>query len=1581
MKAKTHPLSEVKSSLQIASEEMLHYFHHHTKSKHFATGGWEELEPVEHATHRSLSQCFDEWSQLFPHIRLLLPEPKEWESRKKPGCDLAWHARRLVCCKMAGQYEALRNGEILPGTGDTGKSVEWWFEVSAARLKSSLQETILESLPEHPTQVRRILRFLYKKTDQRATIVVTSHALQELLSNWIHIASWRRVCSNLHVIVCLDDYTLEDKRIEELLLNPKENCEITLIRPPDEARLRQHLEKLVMPPDSDVFTKASYTLNLTSSNRETDRIRNALVLLPVTQRLLRIHKQDKGFDLEKLGKTCLDLLEQTPEADPTVQRIVKDAKARAHAEMQEDFDNKLVKNCIENGVSFVAVLGRGLNDLCGIPNNRQIASYLVYTAYVWLTTPGKKGARFWPTCPPGQELEDAVKNAYVKANSITAAELGQISVLQALLTVFGKQEDKQPTISEPDLWPPLLIALCEIDGQFDQALSESFQSRLTSSAQPHAVHTRLSHLLRPLRIRAIVDMVGGGALHAALNQCGRPFTVIRSISPSQPAMWRDAPSNQLAVVEWPSSVERSAFLSFADPGNLEATPPEVNAFWSWLHPSESAVHPDSCMLILGVTKNRWWISLLRSLLPRLRGDSCLFLVTEKTSVRESIATEFKPYLDEKKLFLRVASHPDILLYELYLHTTHSLPPALCQYGFQNSMPPQAMPVAYARLGEFENQISKLCKLVDPNFGKADGDKKTKEVEKTDWDPAQNPPNLHAKHGRHPEHPNLLWLQGRAGVTAVASRAFKELAHANCRCIWVGLNDFATPLEVEKFVTSQFAIMMGVTKWLPTALASYHPLQRYLELVQGDTQPDWPGFFEAGRWVVFVEARGVPGLDAGVVRPMLWSRPSLLELERSVLGALPKSGVKVVYLPMSRLFRRDLLKLMSQYCPALIDELNELAGNVNQWMPCGDICPKDLEPGDANEDSVENLEPLAEEWINSSNDEKEKWQRTVFLYALTLFRENRHLSAVTAEAVHSPLDWIGRLFDIYTEHGHHQTSSLRDFAVHVEPKYRLDLSDRGIIRWQRGGFIHMPWLLRESLRRAIESGLKNKVEKSPDTGRSVTEIKSAIHFRIGEWYAEAFRSSYDPVALVECLHHRAMAIRSSVNALPPFSELHKKRNVRVERIARNYPRILALLGFTQLAKGIRMASTLGRYSVDMASRLELSEKIWSENLQTKTSWQEPLAETGWLAEARNLRQSISFHSGETIRETALGGNLSRHSIKAAAYEARLRCTIVSGKSCTKERTHVQEAMKTVAAAMAGTKPGDSLFVGKNGLSCIRGIQRLLLGSLPKKGGLAQWQAAVKTLALGYSELTSHALYQAENLAWTHTDWNASLNKNGRGPRRAAQKQAEEIWWHEVITNAGIARRLSWLMTVHDLELQLGINLHINSCACIAFARVHAFAEAHRTLNVATGYLARMNPNNRDVERGRLMLRRAELFLLQARALKVSAESTTATVKRRMAHLQDALYWSRLGSESILANDRHPDWLVNASRLEAEILCECQISCVAVPGGDQFLRVLFDRAVDLAKGFQNMPHVQERIQAIEQRVKSDPVQGHDRGSKKP
>ncbi|MFN3159213.1 MAG: SIR2 family protein [Rubinisphaera brasiliensis] len=219
-------------------------------------------------------------------------------------------------------------------------------------------------------------------------------------------------------------------------------------------------------------------------------------------------------------------------------------------------------------------------------------------------------------------------------------------------------------------------------------------------------------------------------------------------------------------------------------------------------------------------------------------------------------------------------------------------------------------------------------------------------------------------------------------------------------------------------------------------------------------------------------------------------------------------------------------------------------------------------------------------VHTNAEELQNWtSRFQFLYAASLFRQPRHISAFYTEAV------------CPCPHRFNLTGTDNDsLRGQITRQWVHDLEELGVFFRKRGGYCWKYRDVRLSIRYFLEQFsplilLSGIPSDSPPLIRSLDhagQFRARTHQWIAMWYERAFMSTGNPSPLTESLYHRSECIRCSSFAKPtsvalglsPYQSIGEASRKRYNATIALYRADLALASLRLMAKLLR----IGRSSV-------------------------------------------------------------------------------------------------------------------------------------------------------------------------------------------------------------------------------------------------------------------------------------------------------------------------------------------------------------------------------------------------------------------
>ena len=193
------------------------------------------------------------------------------------------------------------------------------------------------------------------------------------------------------------------------------------------------------------------------------------------------------------------------------------------------------------------------------------------------------------------------------------------------------------------------------------------------------------------------------------------------------------------------------------------------------------------------------------------------------------------------------------------------------------------------------------------------------------------------------------------------------------------------------------------------------------------------------------------------------------------------------------------------------EIDIILSVLHEWLTHGRLIGQSAEAGSVSQSVLE-----CNTWGN----------RIQFLYAASLFRQPRHISAFyTHAAFPCPFRFNSLGIDNDSVRG-----QLARYWIEQLSEYEVFLRKQGGYCWKYRD-------VRLGIRNFLEKISPLVLEKSKNSGRmrsldSAAQFRSHTHHWIGMWYERAFMATGNPSPLVESIYHRLEAIRAIPFAKPP-----------------------------------------------------------------------------------------------------------------------------------------------------------------------------------------------------------------------------------------------------------------------------------------------------------------------------------------------------------------------------------------------------------------------------------------------------------------
>ena len=1206
-------------------------------------------------------------------------------------------------------------------------------------------------------------------------------------------------------------------------------------------------------------------------------------------------------DLETLEKSLIDRCD----TDEYLSRAAKEqlsktipswctyARQASHWELESDFRDSLWEDFHDKGSSFIPVIGSAISDESGVPSHLLFFKYLRWVAYCVLYKKHDLQREGWPSWPIEKDWRRA-SDQFCDPSVPGGLGPAYNEILRLATRKVGDEVDEEADlVAIKEAWEALLKMLCRLSinrvqnpldseesGAFlyyhlndvpSKYLISRFHDKMLVGCNPNNVHMHLVHLFRPMRIRYILDGNTDRLMERCLQDWGGVEYKSYDFEHDGVELQHETQSEKLSLIHTSGASHNGVMEVIRRCMGLD-----------------SAIGVPRHLFILS-TKERDYEDhakvvqeTLRLADEALRGkDSHVYWVFYNQAARDKAKEEFAKYLprsgeDRKgRLKLGVASRPELLLSELYSIMTHSLAEAITPYRYVEHVPPEAdMPKTFDE-ERIHNQI--VNEVVNRALGRSPSE--------GGW------AHTDAIEGCGDR---IFSLDGEYGVTSIASEGFwklREQERVDMRCFWLSLNEFSDVNAIKRTVFSMIVGGMGVPQYENIVDVSGGKMshEHISELQNIRTS--------SKRWVLFVYGRDYPGKEVGLAG-CGWAKNDygpLIEFFRKDINKLLQ--ISVVFVPMTE--RRKMS--MKTYCEEVGDKAQDerILKPLRQKIDFIDGIEETLIK--TRDSQIRRSLPFSEivkkaiGWCRHG-DSEEFLSRAIFLYSICLFRVSRHMTVLSSNAC------LVGVFDLRVkcEAGEvsfdlpkrklHEASS-RDGGEVVD--WVNELREMGFLRKQAGGSYWVSWEMREAIRDSLEK------ECSFGGARSLKERKAGIHFRIAEWYEESFRSCMnDSVPLIESFYHRWQALEA-------LKESKASKSWEMEDPLEYLPRLYQIILF-QIAKSLKAARPFIRLNLEAIERSGIFTLPQLKNQMINLiDWAK---EIGIMGESINAEEFLEKEQGERVDFWN-----SIHKLISEENSGKYHDQIKAIKSCMFEIWSVYQVVRK--------DKGEKFSIGAQQLAEVSDNDEVhftddltyLDDSPDADGAFTKVLSEIKNF-LGANRIDEDKFLFELNQGWLTLPcknisylvrlcrllaflnlYNSKNNVEDSGSSQREESGAGasasegNIKLIRALMWGQCARKLSWLLSTDEYLAQWEANLKTCSVASVCWARLgdekegSFFAEAHRTLNVAFGFLWQFRAVSVNAERGMLYFRRAQIFDEHAKRVE--------SPHQKLAQLEDAWLYTR------------------------------------------------------------------------------------------
>lgn len=797
---------------------------------------------------------------------------------------------------------------------------------------------------------------------------------------------------------------------------------------------------------------------------------------------------------------------------------------------------------------------------------------------------------------------------------------------------------------------------------------------------------------------------------------------------------------------------------------------------------------------------------------------------------------------------------------------------------------------------------------------------------------------------------ILFVDNESGIMAVLRDAF-EISKRRDRfsCVWLEMEDYTCAEELAHSLLQIIALRRGLFQLehavlMPSRFQDFRMEDddhNYEEMGPNGSHAWRERFFRMARyfgiqkerWVIFLYGRNVPGICAGWDGSP-WSWKQYVEFHR-FLDGLAANGFLVVYAPYSRRRLREdrkkanktrqrETKLGSRLVPE--NDRPKLRPPI-RWNPDTvkdawiDTVLEDIvkdpnlatiryvevavDPIPSTTHYTETLLPyFADEILGAlyppeKPDGTEVWPekdailRAHFLYACSLFRRSRPLSAFLSEGVFPAPDAFG-MEGLDNDWARHEQSNdwVRSFR------------DKGFFWRKPGGNV---WLYRDA--RLGMQALLQKAKNVPVGSRggegglklaAAYQLRARMHFWIAAWYARAFFTTSHSVPIIEAFHHLyksitlapiagcATRLRKGEGAAgrpakAPDPLLHRRYQqqiwmrsminiTKLFRIGRSAllfwldrPAAERHFGFEARKKTLRHIIAVHRVLFGTEAPKDLDvRKVWDKGKAAisvlRTEW-----ELLWCEFTRRPYQT-QFHT-HSLEDTQRSCEYSKVQLfldspkwRQRAAEHEKEPLLLPKPSLDKWET----LLKDHEAPPPRTTPmnGRDLYRKFQGLVNEAGKEYLGTDVLP--------QLAEVLYRFTYDHVRRAKIVE--------------LCKDKRDDLKVVPcGEKSRRLWVQVIVLSRSAFNLCRSISPHLVDVEYETRIYVSTLYGLALGRLGRFVEAQRRLNEANARLSKLPRRVDEVELAIIELRRAEVHLLEARHLANILQLTIHGIVKMLAKI--------------------------------------------------------------------------------------------------
>ncbi len=1045
----------------------------------------------------------------------------------------------------------------------------------------------------------------------------------------------------------------------------------------------------------------------------------------------------------------------------------------------------------------------------------------------------------------------------------------------------------------------------------DPSIIDSFNAHITRNKRSNLCHTMIAHLLRPLRARFMLTTNFDSLLEDSFSQLSEPLEVFHVSAFGRLPSCRAVRAQDCLVKmhggltetradfsldELPNQQDQETFTGYfcGESFALSRKPPEQESLIGLQH-----------LLVIGYSgRDQRTISLIKHTLDRHAGFQVYWLC-HSASDKTRVASIFEEsYLARVHIF--ETSRPDLFLFELYQQITRSLPGGGFSFEYAPNVPPSRSRQRRSEVPVFEANDKQEAEEYE---------KKLKERITKMWEGFESVALC-----------PVQIFDSTSGVMSFVLEQWKKLQDRRFTPLWFEMEEYLSPTALAFDIFQVLALKMGRFQLEHVSLLPQ-------ELIDPDNnQPDFKQeavkiHFERlthylgiapRKCVIFLYGRNGAGGCAGFA-PQHWNRAEFQQLN-DFMEVLVKCSFRVVYLPYTQA-RRDhdteTRRCLEELKKKVSKPDNAAAAQAKAFRQViADTAPSPFEipiherlknkpfsirsvPATMRntlcdvlgiDHAVIRNRPAPWLDLTATTTDTQHRRQLQFLYALTLFRQARHITAMCSEAVFRcpsrfNLEGIDNDLDRFEQ----------------ARQWIQELQERHYLLVKPGGY---NWCYRDTrvaVREILEDQRNVAVEGNDRRFDFLGQVRARTHFWIADWYQKAFASTGHYVPLIESIFHRFEAIRYA-----PFAKLASRDTFKFPTETYNYRVELASNALAEIVKALQLGRNALKFwlaggpswryfdqSVIEAVRSLLGTHAEAFGghaaiavlnvLLDEVAWEFKSLQNSLLAEGGNPRgkvlkliqrafsaegtQALEKHQAEGSSLAAdldvgtLGASFT--SVASTEHPSQWREEFVIFFQCYKLDAiygpQENSLFSIIDRYMAASKDGNR-----------EKATDILRKELPKwristhdsfevpseKLFVAIWSLA--ELAYFYAR-RAKILAHANNVTVPHPRPEGRSN-----PQRKLNAETELVLQHW-----GIVSAICWLcidlckgLSAAYSDFEVSARVKCNTLYGLALGYLSRFSEAHRRLNEGHALLSRSRSGLKGTEFSVLHLRRAEVFLSQA-----------------------------------------------------------------------------------------------------------------------